>query len=100
MGISIDEVHEEAKRIVREALSKENFAEDQAAHATKIAETHLLPLLNSQISECYAVAITEQINQFVECCEETARLNNEKVFFQQLKEKATQIYTNVNRLQF
>jgi hypothetical protein len=98
MGISIDEVHEETKEIVREVLSKENFAKNQATHATRIAEARLLPLLDSQIGNCYAVAITDQTNQFIECCEEIEHLNKGKAFFQKLNKKVTQVHTSVNKL--
>jgi hypothetical protein len=100
MGVSIDEVHEEVKGIVREALSKENFAEDNVTRATKTVREHLHPLLSDKISSCYAAKMAEQTNQFIECCEEVERLKKEEVFFYQLKKQAMQVHTNVCKLQF
>jgi vacuolar-type H+-ATPase subunit H len=97
VGTPIDRIYEKAKRIVREALSKDNFV-DQATRTAEKAESHLLTLLDNQISSCYAAAITEQTNQLFECCKEIERLNKEKAFFQQLKKKAIQVYSSVNKL--
>jgi hypothetical protein len=90
-GVSVDKIYEEAKRTVKETLSNENF-EDHATHAAKMAETRLIPLLDSKINNCYAAAIAEQTKQFLECCEEIEHLDNDRAFFQQLNEEATQIY--------
>jgi hypothetical protein len=99
-GASLNEAHEEAKEIVKKILSKENFAEDQATHVASIVEARLHPLLDNQISNCYAAEITEQTNQFIECCEEAERLKKRKEFFYQLKKQATQVHNNVKKLHF
>jgi hypothetical protein len=95
---SINEMHKKIKERIRETLSKENL-EDYEARATETVEEHLHPLLDNQIGNCYAAAITKRTSQFIICCEEIERLNKENAFFQQLKKKATRVQTSVNELQ-
>jgi uncharacterized coiled-coil DUF342 family protein len=92
-------MYETVKEIIREVLSKENFSEDYANQIVRIAEEQLFSLLDNQIGNCYAAKMTEQINQFIECCEEIESLNEGKELFQQLNEKATQVQTSMEELQ-
>jgi hypothetical protein len=95
VGTSTDKAYERAKEIVREKFSETDFA----AYSSERAEKCLLPLLGSQISDYYAAEIAKKMNEFTERCEEIKRLNKEKEFFQQLKEDATEVRTNVEKLQ-
>jgi hypothetical protein len=91
MGGSTEMLYEKAKIIVREELSKVKFEE----HAVKAAENSLIPLLDSQITSCYAAMMAEQINKFNICREEIKRLKKDKEFFHQLNNSATQVHTKV-----
>jgi uncharacterized small protein (DUF1192 family) len=92
-------MHKKAKKVVKEVLSNENFAENYATRAIEAVEKYLLQLLSNKINNCYMVAITEQENRLCACNEEIERLNKEKAFFQQLNEKAAQVYNSARNLQ-
>jgi hypothetical protein len=92
-------MHGKAKEIARNALYGVNF-EEYASNTTRMAEARLHPLLDSQINECFAAAMTESTSQFIACCEEIERLNSDRAFSQQLNKKATRVHTSASRLQF
>jgi hypothetical protein len=69
-------VHKKAKRVVIEQLSDENII-SYANRAFNIADQQLRPLLNSQINDRFAAAITQQTNRLIECCKEFKRIKKE-----------------------